>query len=137
MAKKKKRTRSRRRSTMAGVGNTIMPAVAVIAGAAAGRLAATKIAPTMNDKLKNGLLIAVGLFVVPKISRGAVAQAAGMGVVAAGGLGLLQSFNVLSGVDDIAGIEDGDTAYLGEAGEDELSGVESIAAIEEMEEFSG
>jgi hypothetical protein len=104
MARRKKRksyTKTRRR--MSGVGATanIMDSVAVIGGAAAAGILSTKLFPTMNDKIKNAAVIALGVFAAPKLIKGSVGNALGMGMVAAGGLGLLKSFNVLSGVNDV------------------------------------
>lgn len=93
-----KRTRSRR---MGAVKSQIMDIVGVAAGAAAGRIVASKLFPNMDEKLKNAAVIALGAFVFPRIVKGAIGANIGTGMVAAGSLGLLQNFNVIGAITDV------------------------------------
>ena len=134
MAKRKKKKSYSRRRRMSGVGATanIMDSVAVIGGAAAAGLLTQKLFPTLDTKIKNAAVIALGIFAAPKLVKGSVGNALGMGMVAAGGLGLLKNFNVISGVDDVIeipvsvnGIDDNISVISGDdtvmAGDDNLS----------------
>lgn len=126
---KKRRSRSRK---MGAIGKTdLMSIVGVVAGAAAGSLVAQKLLPTMDDKIKNAGVIAIGALLMPRVIKGSLGAALGSGMVAAGGIGLLKNFNVISGMEDtleipvsVLGTDDlsvisGDDEVL--SGDDELS----------------
>jgi hypothetical protein len=63
--------------------------------------AVTKYLPaSLNDKVKSAIPVAVGLF-LPKFVKGDAAAGIGTGMVAVGGLKLVQSFGVLNGIGGI------------------------------------
>lgn len=104
MAKRKKsykKTKSRRRSyKMGAVGGNFMEIIGLVAGAAAGRIVATKLLPNVDSKIKNAGVIALGAFVFPKLIKGGIGSSIGAGMVAAGGLGVMQDFNVIGAIED-------------------------------------
>lgn len=105
MAKRKKtRAKTRRRSRRVGaIGKgVIMDAVGLLAGAAAARVltSSPKILPNLDPKLKSAAVIGVGVF-FPKFMKGSLGKAIGDGMIAAGGLGLLQATNVLGAINDV------------------------------------
>lgn len=105
MAKRKRRSApSRRRKSrkMGAIGKSfIMDAAGLVAGAAAARVLTSsgKILPNIDAKLKSAGVIALGAF-FPKLLKGSFGKAIGDGMVAAGGLGLLQSTGVLGAIDN-------------------------------------
>lgn len=103
MARRKKRKVSYRRSgrRMGAVKSQIMDIVGIAAGAAAGRIVASKLFPNMDEKIKNVAVIALGSFVFPKLVKGGLGANIGTGMVAAGSLGLLQNFNVIGAINDV------------------------------------
>jgi len=148
MARRKKRsTRKKsysRRSKMGAMGGGIMNALGLVAGAAAGRIVATKLLPNMDSKIKNAGVIALGALVFPKLIKGGLGSSIGAGMVAAGGLGVLQDFNVIGAIEDTLSIPltvgevpenisliAGDDDVLSGYGEDDLS---VLAGMEEDEE---
>lgn len=105
MAKRKRRSApSRRRKSrrMGAIGKSfIMDAAGLVAGAAAARVLTSsgKILPNIDAKLKSAGVIALGAF-FPKLLKGSFGKSIGDGMVAAGGLGLLQSTGVLGAIDN-------------------------------------
>lgn len=105
MARRKKRSVSRRktRSRRMGAMNKgfIMDALGLVAGAVAGRIltSSPKILPNVNAKIKSAGVIAVGLF-FPKLIKGEIGKSIGSGMVAVGGLGLLQSTGIIGAIDN-------------------------------------
>ena len=105
MARRKKRSApSRRRKSrkMGAIGKSfIMDAAGLVAGAAIARVLTSsgKILPNIDPKLKSAAVVAIGAF-FPKLVKGAIGQSIGSGMVAAGGLGLLQSTGVLGAMDN-------------------------------------
>lgn len=101
--RKKSRKTSRRRSRRVGaIGkNFAMDALGLVAGAAAARVLTSsgKILPNLDPKIKSAAVIAIGAF-FPKFIKGDLGKSIGSGMIASGGLGLLQSTGVLAGVDD-------------------------------------
>lgn len=104
MAKRKKRTVSRRRASRRRVGaigkGFAMDALGLIAGAAAARVltSSPKILPNLDAKIKSAGVVAIGAF-FPSILKGDLGKSIGSGMIAAGGLGLLQATNVLGAMD--------------------------------------
>ena len=103
MARRKRATKKRaigRRRRMSGVGamgSQITGALYTIAGAVAAG-AVTKFLPaTMNEKLKSAVPVVVGIM-LPKYLKGNIGAGVGAGMVAAGGLKLVQSFGILNGI---------------------------------------
>ncbi len=106
MARRKKRSApSRRRKSsrkMGAIGKSfIMDAAGLVAGAAIARVLTSsgKILPNIDPKLKSAAVVAIGAF-FPKLVKGAIGQSIGSGMIASGGLGLLQSTGVLGAMDD-------------------------------------
>jgi len=113
--RKKKAAPRRRRSSrkMGAIGKSfLMDAVGLVAGAAAARVltSSSKILPDLDPKIKAGAVIAIGAF-FPKLVKGSIGANMGAGMVAAGGLGLLQATNVLGQID--AALEIPATVYAG------------------------
>lgn len=102
MARKRKhhkRTHRRRRSMGAVAKGAATNAVGVIAGAIAGRYVA-KILPFGDERIKNGVVLAAGIF-FPQLMKNDFGKAVGTGMVAAGGAGLIGNFvPALAGTDD-------------------------------------
>lgn len=105
MARRKKASRkTTRRRKMSGIGAVGSMASSVLYAVAGGVMAGavTKYLPaSLNDKVKSAVPVAVGLF-LPKFLKGNAGAGIGAGMVAVGGLKLIQSFGVLNG---IAGID--------------------------------
>jgi hypothetical protein len=57
-----------------------------------------KILPNLDPKIKSAGVIALGVF-FPKLLKGSFGKSIGDGMIAAGGLGLLQATNVLGQID--------------------------------------
>ena len=105
MARRKKRSSSprRRRSRMGAIGKSFfMDAAGLIVGAAAARVltSSPKILPNLDPKIKSVGVLAIGAY-FPKLLKGSFGQSIGSGMVAAGGLGLLQATNVLGQIDNM------------------------------------
>jgi len=104
MAKRKKKA-TRRRSSRRRVGvigkGFFMDALGLVAGAAAARVITSsgKILPNLDPKIKSAGVVAIGAF-FPKLIKGDLGKSIGSGMIAAGGLGLLQATNVLGAIDD-------------------------------------
>jgi hypothetical protein len=109
MAKRKKtrsKTRRRSRRSVGAIGKGFfMDALGLVAGAAAARVitGSDRILPNLDPKIKSAGVIAIGAF-FPKVLKGSLGKSIGDGMVAAGGLGLLQATNVLGQIDDIMSI---------------------------------
>lgn len=102
MAHKKKHTRRRHthRRRVSGTGSAkgvLMKVAGVGAGIFAGRMLTTKLGATMNPKISGAVAILAGVF-IPKYLKSELGQGIGDGLVAAGVLAELQSFNVLAGI---------------------------------------
>lgn len=138
MAKKKthRKKHSRRRHSMGAAG-----AVNKIAGIAAGAVAAqvlAKFLPIENEKYKAGIQVAAGV-VFPKVMKGALGEALGAGMIAAGAVNLAKSFNI-GGI----GEDDSQLALPVSVGADDLSLIsgegsynESVLAGEELSVIAG
>jgi len=93
----KRRTSRRRMSGVGAMGSQVTNAVYTIAGAVAAGAVAKFLPATMNDKLKAAVPVVVGIM-LPKYLKGNIGAGIGAGMVAAGGLKLVQSFGILAGV---------------------------------------
>jgi hypothetical protein len=104
MARRKKASRkTSRRRRMSGIGAVGSMASSVLYAVAGGVMAGavTKYLPaSLNDKVKSAIPVAVGLF-LPKFVKGSAGAGIGAGMVAVGGLKLVQSFGVLNGISGI------------------------------------
>lgn len=105
MARRKKRSAPSRRRKSRKMGaidkSFFMDALGLVAGAAAARVLTSsgKILPNIDPKIKSAGVVAIGAF-FPKLVKGSLGQSIGNGMVAAGGLGLLQSTGVLGAMDN-------------------------------------
>lgn len=104
MARRKKRSSYRKSSRRSRVGflsgkSAIMDAVGLVAGASVARVltSSEKILPNISPTIKSAGVVAIGLF-FPKLLKNELGKSIGAGMVASGGLGLLQSTNILSGI---------------------------------------
>lgn len=101
MARKRhRRHSSKRRHHRVGAihaGSAIKKVAGIAAGVFAGRLIATKLGATMNPKLTAAIPIVAGIF-VPRFIKSDLGQGLGDGLIAVGTLGLLQQFNVVTGI---------------------------------------
>jgi len=95
--KSSSKRRTTRRRHIGAIGKAGMgTALYTIAGAAAAA-AVVKFVPIANDKIKAAVPLALGLF-LPRFIKGSVGQGLANGMVAVGGLKLVQSFGVLNGL---------------------------------------
>jgi len=131
MRRRKKRSApARRRSSrkMGAFGKSfIMDAAGLIAGAAVARVLTSsgKILPNIDAKIKSAAVVAIGAF-FPKLIKGSFGQSVGNGMIAAGGLGLLQATNVLGAMDDameipVSVMAGDDLSVIAGYGQDNLS----------------
>ena len=131
MRRRKKRSApARRRSSrkMGAFGKSfIMDAAGLIAGAAVARVLTSsgKILPNIDAKIKSAAVVAIGAF-FPKLIKGSFGQSVGNGMIAAGGLGLLQATNVLGAIDDameipVSVMAGDDLSVIAGYGQDNLS----------------
>ena len=95
MAKRRKKTSHRRRRhgrRMGDPGGMLQGALAVVAGAVAGRLVAKKLLPNVDERIKNAGVVVLGAAVFPRLIKGELGKAIGAGMIASGGAGLVGSF---------------------------------------------
>jgi hypothetical protein len=100
-AAKKRSPRRRRMSGIGKVGGAATTVLYTVAGAAAAQLVGKFLPAATNDKIKAAVPVAVGLF-LPKFVKGAAGQGLAAGMIAVGGLKLVQSFGVLNGIGEMA-----------------------------------
>lgn len=91
-SKRKTTTRSRR---VSGVGNELQILLAATAGAVGGKILQSKIT-SVNPKIVAGISAAAGLFLAK--TSNPLLKGVGIGLFTAGGTGLAQSFNLISGI---------------------------------------
>jgi len=136
MAKRRKKSTMKRRRSRVGAigkGGSIVSSIGIIAGAVAGRLVVKSVLPSMDEKIKNLGVCAIG-FVLPKYVKSDIGKAVGNGMIAAGGMGLVSSFlPAISGVDDmiefpvqVSGVDDGLSVI---AGDDVMAGDDSLSVL--------
>jgi len=100
-AAKKRSPRRRRMSGIGKVGGAATTVLYTVAGAAAAQLVGKFLPAATNDKIKAAVPVAVGLF-LPRVVKGAAGQGLAAGMIAVGGLKLVQSFGVLNGIGEMA-----------------------------------
>jgi len=91
-------------SGVGAMGSQVTSAIYTIAGAVAAGAVAKFLPATMNDKLKAAVPVVVGIM-LPKYLKGNIGAGVGAGMVAAGGLKLVQSFGILNGISGYAGYQ--------------------------------
>lgn len=144
MAKRRKKAHTKRRKSRVGAigkGGSLMSSIGIIAGAVAGRLVVKSVLPSMDEKIKNVGVVALG-FVLPKFVKSDMGKSLGNGMIAAGGIGLVSSFlPAIAGVDDmiefpvqVSGIDDGISVI---AGEDVMAGddLSILAGMDEDDDY--
>jgi hypothetical protein len=100
--KGKKNTPRRHRKMSGGMSGMLMQAVGLVGGAVAARVltSSTKILPQVDSKIKDAAVIGLGLY-FPKLVKGPIGASLGAGMVAMGGLALIQSTGVIAGIDNM------------------------------------
>ena len=98
----KKHTTKRRRKMSGGMSGMLMQAVGLVGGAVAARVltSSTKILPQVDSKIKDAAVIGLGLY-FPKLVKGPIGASVGAGMVAMGGLALIQATGVIAGIDNM------------------------------------
>ena len=132
-AHKKVSHRRRKMSGIGAIGGTAMTGVYAIAGAAAAQFVAKMLPATMDEKIKAAIPLAAGLF-LPKLVKGSAGAGLGAGMVAVGGLKLVQSFGVLNGIGAISPLVDYKTPLIGAYYENQRSSMNTpvIAGFDEL-----
>lgn len=100
----KKQTKKRRRIGAAGKASSmLMEAAGLIGGAVAARFVTTTdkipMFSTLQPNVKNASVLALGYF-FPQLVKGSMGKSIGLGMITAGGLGLVQSTGIISGLED-------------------------------------
>jgi len=96
----KRKSAPRRRRRMSGigaVGSTAMSVAYTIAGGVAAQLVGKVLPAGVNAKISAAIPVAVGLF-LPRFVKGEAVKSVSNGMLAVGGLKLVQSFGVLNGI---------------------------------------
>lgn len=142
MVRRKKRSapsRRRKSSKMGAMGKSfLMDALGLVAGGYAARIltSSAKILPNLDPKIKSAGVIAVGLY-FPKLVKGSLGKSIGDGMIAAGGLGLLQSTGIVGQLDNameipVSVMAGNDLSVISGYSEDNLS---VIAGMDEEYSF--
>ena len=96
----KRKTHHRRKHRMGAIGGSGIGSIAgIIAGAVAGRWVAKSVLTSVDERIKNAGVIALGAF-FPKLVKGDMGKAIGNGMIAAGGAGLVGNFVPALGATD-------------------------------------
>jgi hypothetical protein len=103
MARKKAHKHSHRRiGGISGKKTGLSEIAYVAAGAIAAQLVKKFLPSTLDAKIKAAVPVVAG-FVLPKIAKGnAMVKGLGLGMIAGGSIGLIQSFGVLNGIGDVS-----------------------------------
>jgi len=98
----KKHTHKRHRKMSGGMSGMLTQAVGLVGGAVAARILtnSSKILPQLDSKIKDAAVIGLGLY-FPKLVKGSIGASVGAGMVAMGGLALVQSTGAIAGIDDM------------------------------------
>lgn len=89
--------RRRKMSGIGAMGSTASTAMYAVAGAAAAQLLSKVLPSTLDAKIQAAAPVAIGLF-LPKFIKGEAGKGLAAGMIAVGGLKLVQSFGVLNGI---------------------------------------
>ena len=106
--------RRRRMSGVGAIGSTASTAMYAVAGAAAAQLLSKVLPSTLDAKIQAAAPVAIGLF-LPKFIKGDAGKGLAAGMIAVGGLKLVQSFGVLNGIGAFASDVDYKTPLIGAA----------------------
>jgi hypothetical protein len=144
MARRKKQVKrkSSRRRRMGATGGGLMSALYLVGGAAAAQLVGTAIdkamaSSTMSDMTKKAISgaapIVAGYF-LPKFIKGDVGMKLGAGMIAVGGLKLVQSTGVISGMGAVNYYSNKPVAniagYQGASAGTYIAGIKNAATLE-------
>jgi hypothetical protein len=121
---------------MGAIGSGAGMAIYAVAGAAAAQLLGKVLPASFDEKIKAAAPLALGFF-LPKFVKGPIGQGLGAGMVAVGGLKLVQSFGVLNGIGAISANADYSVpmigAYYNRAGlVDKMYTTPAIAGMDEI-----
>lgn len=102
MAKKgkaaKRRTTTRRRRSVGAINKSLLAkAAGAIGGYVAAEMLTSKVAPTMDAKIKGAAVIAIGLFGVPMLLKNEMGEGLALGFAVSGGHTILKGMNIISG----------------------------------------
>jgi hypothetical protein len=99
---KKKHHTKRRRKMSGGMQGVLTQAVGLVGGAVAARILtnSSKILPQLDAKIKDAAVIGLGLY-FPKLVKGPIGASVGAGMVAMGGLALVQSTGAIGAIDEM------------------------------------
>lgn len=116
MARKKthrRRSHTRRRISGVNAKGILMDVAGIGVGIFAGRMLTTKLGATLNPKISGAIAILAGAM-LPRYMKSALGTGIGNGLVAAGVLAEMQSFNVISGIGAIGDLNNipGDFASI-------------------------
>jgi hypothetical protein len=133
----KKTSKKRRRMGATGkASNMILEAAGLIGGAVAARFVTTTdkipMFSTLQPNVKNAGVLALGYF-FPQLIKGSIGKSIGMGMITAGGLGLVQSTGIIAGLEDtmdVTVMAGDDLSVIAGYSEDNLS---VIAGMDESE----
>jgi hypothetical protein len=133
----KKTSKKRRRMGATGKSsNMILEAAGLIGGAVAARFVTTTdkipMFSTLQPNVKNAGVLALGYF-FPQLIKGSIGKSIGMGMITAGGLGLVQSTGIIAGLEDtmdVTVMAGDDLSVIAGYSEDNLS---VIAGMDESE----
>lgn len=100
--KAKKHTTKRRRKMSGGVQGMLTQAVGLVGGAVAARFLTNSpnILPKIDGKIKSAAAIGLGLY-FPQLVKGSIGASVGAGMIAMGGLALVQSTGVIGEIDSM------------------------------------
>jgi hypothetical protein len=104
-----------RRRRMGGIGavkGSAMTAVYAVAGAAAAQLLTKVLPSTLDARISAAAPVAIGLF-LPKLIKGDAGKGIATGMIAVGGLKLVQSFGVLNGIGAVSSNVNYSTPLIG------------------------
>jgi hypothetical protein len=98
----KKHTTKRRNKMSGGMQGMLTQAVGLVGGAVAARFLTNSpnILPKIDSKIKSAAAIGLGLY-FPKLVKGSIGASVGAGMIAMGGLALIQSTGVIGEIDDM------------------------------------
>ena len=85
-----------------GMQGVLTQAVGLVGGAVAARILtnSSKILPQLDAKIKDAAVIGLGLY-FPKLVKGPIGASVGAGMVAMGGLALVQSTGAIGAIDEM------------------------------------
>lgn len=121
----------RRKARVSGINtsNVLMQVVGLAGGSILARVANNlilKAKPDLNSKLISIAQIGLGVY-LPTLVKSDLGKNLGAGMVASGGLGLVTSFGIINGIDEISGTDD-------EIMEVMVSGTDDLEVISGMED---